>query len=65
MDTKGDDHCADVDRYLLMSLHETKTEIPKTELEKKLERMRKERAQELEPSLLNSFYTGEFYRRNM
>ena len=36
-----EDHAADCDRYFLMSLHETKTELPKTEIEKKLDELKK------------------------
>lgn len=36
VDTKGEDHAADVDRYMLMSLHERQTMKPLTEIEKKL-----------------------------
>lgn len=37
VDTDGEDHAADVDRYFLMSLHERKATKPMNEIEKKLE----------------------------
>jgi hypothetical protein len=40
IDTSGEDHAADCDRYLLMSLHEQKTSPPLTEVEKKLQRLK-------------------------
>lgn len=36
IDTKGEDHAADTDRYLLMALHERKGNKPMNEIEKKL-----------------------------
>lgn len=36
LDTDGEDHAADCDRYLLMALHETKAKTPLTEIERKL-----------------------------
>ena len=41
IDTDGEDHAADVDRYFLMSLHERASLKPKNEVEKKLEQVRK------------------------
>jgi phage terminase large subunit len=40
IDSRGEDHAADVDRYLLMSLHERKTKKPLTEVERKLEELK-------------------------
>ena len=39
IDSAGEDHAADRDRYFLMSLHERKTLPPPTEAEKKLKQM--------------------------
>ena len=52
----GDDHCADADRYMLVSLHE-RTLIPKTEIEKKLEKWKQK--SEFSPLNLNQYYYGE------
>lgn len=54
LDTKGEDHAADPDRYLLMSLHERKTPPPKTEVEKKLDQIRQGTGQKN----LNQLYYG-------
>ena len=40
VETKGDDHCADRDRYLLMSLHEGISPKPLNEVERKLKEFR-------------------------
>lgn len=40
LNSNGEDHCADVVRYFLMSLRERKVEPPKTEVEKKINMMR-------------------------
>lgn len=64
LDTDGEDHAADCDRYLLMSLHERKSERPKTAIQKRLEQIKKQN-QDINPSSLNKFYSGEFYRQNM
>ncbi|MFZ2151793.1 MAG: hypothetical protein WAV09_01650 [Minisyncoccia bacterium] len=37
LDTDGEDHAADTTRYGLMSLHETRAEKPKTEIERKID----------------------------
>lgn len=37
IDTRGEDHAADCDRYFLMSLHERKSNKPMNEVEKKLQ----------------------------
>ena len=37
----SEDHAADVDRYFLMSLHGAKVETPKTDIERKLEELRR------------------------
>lgn len=61
LDSAGEDHAADCDRYMLMSLHERKTEAPKTEVERKLEAIRnRRRGQVIGPSVLNKFYEGGF-----
>jgi len=39
LDSKGEDHAADVDRYFLMSLHEQASRRPLTEVERKLKEM--------------------------
>lgn len=54
VDTDGEDHCADVDRYFLMSLHERKSLQPLTEVEKKLHQF-KERDRIMATNL-NDFY---------
>ena len=59
LDSAGEDHSADVDRYFLVSLHETKTPPPMTELEKKLKR-----SEEIYRDF-NSFYSGDYYRENI
>lgn len=41
IDTNSEDHAADVDRYLLMSLHERKGNRSMTDTEKKLEQLKK------------------------
>lgn len=40
LDTMGEDHAADVDRYMLMSLHERKTAAPLNEVQKKLQSLK-------------------------
>ena len=40
LETQGEDHAADCDRYLLLSLHERKTSKPVSELERKLQLMK-------------------------
>ena len=64
VDTDGEDHAGDTDRYLLMSIHERKTQPPKNEVQQKLERMKQEREQTVTPSTLNKFYQGGYYRQN-
>ena len=41
IDTDGDDHCADRDRYMLMTLHERASHKPKSEIEQKFEQLKK------------------------
>ncbi len=53
LDTQGDDHWADADRYFLMSLHERKTTPPPSEAEKKLKQM--------QDSYAPQFNLGSFY----
>lgn len=40
LDTRLEDHAPDVDRYMLLSLHERQTPRPKTDVEKKLDLIR-------------------------
>ena len=55
LDTKGEDHAADVDRYFLMTLHEGKAQAPKTPVEAAFERMKQ---QAMSPTNLNDRYYG-------
>ena len=57
VDTRGEDHAADCDRYFLVSIHESKTQIPLTEVEKKILKMKEQSTD------LNAIYTGELYRK--
>lgn len=41
LDTMGEDHAADIDRYIIMSLHERQTPKPLNEIEQKLELLKK------------------------
>ena len=56
IDTDGDDHCADVDRYFLMSLHERKSMQPLTDVEKKL--LQVKNSDTISAMNLNDFYYG-------
>lgn len=56
LDTTGEDHAADVDRYFLMSLHDRKTPQKLTEIEMKLAKFRDQDS--MQPSGLNNFYYG-------
>lgn len=58
VDTRGEDHAADTDRYFLMSLHERKSMRSKTDVEKKLEAMQR---QEID---FNKLYAGEYYHQS-
>lgn len=40
VDTRCEDHAPDTDRYFLMSLHEAKAEVPKSDIEKKLDELK-------------------------
>ena len=40
VNSKCEDHAPDCDRYFLMSLHEMKSELPKSDTEKKLDRLK-------------------------
>lgn len=40
IDSKGEDHAADTDRYFLMSLHERQSQKPLTEVERRLKELR-------------------------
>lgn len=46
LDTRGEDHAADVDRYFLTSLHERKGNKPMTDVEKKLAQMKQANSKE-------------------
>lgn len=65
VDTNGEDHAPDADRYMLMSLHERRTQPPKNEVQQKLDKMKQLRGENVGPSTLNNFYSGDFYRQNM
>lgn len=52
LDTAGEDHAADCDRYFLLSLHERTSPAPKTEVEKKLEALKQR------DESLNAIYYG-------
>ena len=56
LNTRGEDHCADVDRYFLMSLHERIPYVKKTEIEKKLEQFQQKDSLTMQG--LNKFYYG-------
>ena len=62
LDTRGEDHAVDCDRYLLLSLHERRSEAPKTEVEKKFYEMIKQTR--TETTDFNDFYGGKQYRDN-
>lgn len=62
LNTNNEDHAADCDRYFLLSLHEQASIKPKTEVELKLDEIRRRQSGEISPSVLNSFYQGDFYR---
>ena len=62
LDSSGEDHSADTDRYFLMSLHERKSMLPKTETEKKFDEMIKKSSLSIDN--LDSMYSGELYRNN-
>lgn len=64
VDSRGEDHAADRDRYLLLTLHETKTAKPKSDTEKKLEQLKNLKLENVNPSVLNDFYQGDFYRNS-
>ena len=56
LDTTGEDHAADADRYLILALHEIKTARPLNEIEKKLQQVKD--ASQISPETLNDFYSG-------
>lgn len=62
LDTGGEDHAQDCDRYLLMAIHEGKTERPMTEIERRMAELRQ--SKELTMGNLNQFYGGDIYRGN-
>ena len=57
LDTMGEDHAADVDRYFLASLHERKPLPPLTEVEKKIKQLHNKEVN------LNRLYDGSYYRQ--
>lgn len=54
VDTDGEDHAGDTDRYLLMSLHERKSSRPMSDIEKKLDELK--RSQGASPQNLNNMF---------
>ncbi|MCK9370406.1 phage terminase large subunit [Candidatus Dojkabacteria bacterium] len=54
LDTKGEDHAVDTDRYFLLALHESSAPRLKTETELKLDKMKESSG--LSPEALNEFY---------
>ncbi len=58
VDSAGEDHSADCDRYFLLSLHDAKTEVPKSETELKLIKMREQNTS------LEAIYSGQVYRNS-
>ena len=58
VNTRGDDHAGDTDRYALMALHEMKTAPPLTEVERKLMALKNRH------SNLNDMYAGNLYRES-
>ena len=56
LDTRGEDHAADTDRYMLLSLHQQRSSRPMTDVEKKLVKIQNQ------PLDLNAFYMGKYYR---
>lgn len=60
IDTRGEDHAADADRYFLLSLHERSPSPPKTEVEQRIQKLSR-------PSVLdlNEFYQGTYHRKTI
>lgn len=59
LDTRGEDHAADPDRYFLMSLHErVPGDRPMNDIEKKLQRIKDQSYD------LNKLYRGDYYHQN-
>ena len=56
LDTDGEDHAADVDRYFLTSLHERRAPKPLTETEKKIRQLQQQT--EMNPKSFNEIYYG-------
>ena len=56
LDSKGEDHAADVDRYLLATLHEMKPSKPLNDVERKLQQIKNKDDVQLN---LNEFYLGQ------
>lgn len=56
VDTDGEDHAADVDRYFLVTLHEGRSTAPKNETERFIEEQK--RAESVSAGALNDFYYG-------
>lgn len=52
LDTDGEDHAADPDRYMILSLHERKTPKPKNDVEKKLDTIRQSQSLQHSPNLI-------------
>lgn len=57
LDTQGEDHAADPDRYFLNALHETQATRPLNDVEQKLAQLRQ--SQEVTPANFNSLYYGD------
>ncbi len=54
LNTKGEDHAVDTDRYFLVALHEVSSKKPKTEVELKLDKLKQSAG--IQPDNLNEFY---------
>ena len=57
LDTGGEDHAADVDRYYLASLHERKAPAAKTDIEKKLDLFKQKN--DINPMNIKEMFYGE------
>ena len=57
LDTGGDDHTADADRYFLTSLHESRSAAPLSDVERKF------RENQQQSVNLNQLYGGDLYRQ--
>lgn len=56
VDSDGEDHAADTTRYMLMTLHERKTDKPLSDVEQKLERIKQQ--SNLSPMNFNNIFYG-------